>query len=98
MDDHDRQRLQGLVDLAHVGVDEVTSLVERHHRRATNRTFDVLEAVPGVAAPARVVRLLHDATLTVTYGAIRGVNGLVAAAGRTTGSGGSGDRSPHRHL
>ena len=37
----------------------------------------MLEAVPPIAKPAKVVHVVHDAWLTAVYGGIRMVNALV---------------------
>lgn len=77
----DVERWKGVVDLASTGVERVTGLVEKHHRRAAGRVFATLDAVPVVAPPARVVRAVHDAVLSVTYGAILGTNRAIRTVG-----------------
>jgi len=68
---------RGLRALIETAVDEGTSAVERVHRATAARPFAVLDAIPPIAAPARGVRVVHDAILDTVYGSIRGINHLV---------------------
>jgi hypothetical protein len=47
------------------------------HKATAARTFMVLEAIPPIATPAKVVHIVHDASLTGIYGIIRAVNAVV---------------------
>jgi len=68
---------RGLRALIEAAVDEGASAVERVHRATAARPFAVLDAIPPIAAPARGVRVVHDAILDTVYGSIRGINHLV---------------------
>jgi hypothetical protein len=72
-------RLRGLRALLEDAVDQGASAVERVHKATAARPFDVLEHVPPIAPAARGIRLVHDATVTGVYEAIRQINHLVGA-------------------
>jgi len=72
----DWNKLRGFKRLLHDGVREGASFVEKHHRHAANKPFDVLEAIPPVALPTKVVRAIHDGVVTAVYTTIRGVNDI----------------------
>jgi hypothetical protein len=61
-------------------VEHGASAVERVHVATARRPFDVLEAIPGVDGPTRVVRAVHDVTVSSVYGSIRLVTRAVGAA------------------
>lgn len=71
------KRLRGLRVLVGDVVDHGSKAVEEVHKATAARTFFVLEAVPPIAKPAKVVHVVHDAWLTAVYGGIRMVNALV---------------------
>ena len=73
----DKKRLLGLRALLEDAVAHGSAAVERVHRETAARTFTVLEAIPPVAGPARVVRDVHGVVLTGVYGSIRVVNRAV---------------------
>ena len=50
----------------------------RFRRQAILR-IDVLEAIPPVAAPAKVVHVVHDLVVTTSYASVRAVNRVVGA-------------------
>ena len=72
-----KKRLRGLRALLGDVVEHGSSAVEVVHKATAARTFFVLEAIPPIAAPAKLVHVVHDASLTGIYGIIRGVNRLV---------------------
>lgn len=74
-----KKRLLGLRALVEDLVEHGSSAVERVHRATVDRTFTVLEAVPPIAEPAKLVHAVHGMALTGVYGAIRGVNRVVGA-------------------
>lgn len=74
-----KKRLLGLRALLEDAVEHGSAAVERVHRETADRTFAVLEAIPPVAGPARVVRDVHGVVLTGVYGSIRLVNRAVGA-------------------
>lgn len=80
MAEPDWKKLRGLKRLVHDGVDRGASFVEKHHRHAAAKPFDILESVDPLAAPTKVVRTIHDGVLSVVYGSIRSINGLTEVA------------------
>jgi len=82
MDREDWKRLRGLRRLIHDGVGRCADFVEKHHRHAAKKPFQVLESIRPIAAPTRVVRSVHDGVLSLTYGSIRAIN---QAAEKTSG-------------
>lgn len=71
------KRLRGLRMLVQDAVEHGSKAVEVVHKATAARTFDVLEAIPPIATPAKVVHIVHDASLTGIYGVIRAVNSVV---------------------
>ena len=74
MNSEDIRRLRGLKSLFHDSVKRGANFVEKHHRRATEKPFQVLESISPIAVPTKVVRTVHDGVLSLTYGGIRSVN------------------------
>ena len=74
MDREAWNRLRGLKRLIHDGVKRGADFVEKHHRHAADKPFQVLESIELIAAPTRVVRRVHDGVLSLTYGSIRAIN------------------------
>jgi len=74
MDKEDWKRLKGLRRLIHDGVERGTDFVEKHHRHATKKPFQVLESIKPIAGPTWVVRSVHDGVLSLTYCSIRAIN------------------------
>jgi len=74
MDEEGWKRLRGLKRLIHDGVERGTDFVEKHHRHAAGKPFQVLESIRPIAAPTKVVRSVHDGVLWLTYGGIRAIN------------------------
>ena len=74
MDRESWRRIKGLRHLIHDGVKRGSDFVEKHHRRAAEKPFQVLESIKPIAAPTRVVRGVHDGVLWFTYGGIRTIN------------------------
>lgn len=79
MDEQGWKRLRGLKRLIHDGVERGASFVEKHHRHAAAKPFDVLESVEPIAVPTKVVRGVHDGVVTITYGSIRAINKVTEA-------------------
>jgi hypothetical protein len=71
------KRLRGLRVLVGDAIEHGSSAVEVVHKATAARTFMVLEAIPPIATPAKVVHIVHDASLTGIYGIIRAVNKVV---------------------
>jgi hypothetical protein len=61
-------------------VEHGASAVERVHLATARRPFAIVEQVPGIEQPARVVHEVHDAIVSTTYSNVRGVNRTVGAA------------------
>jgi len=74
MDREDWKRLRGFKRLIHDGVERGANFVEKHHRHAAEKPFQVLESITPIAVPTRVVRVVHDGVLWLTYGSIRAIN------------------------
>ena len=73
------KRWRGLRELVTTAVDAGTTSVEKVQLGLAKRTFDVLEAIPVVAPPARVVHVVHDVSVRSVYSTIRMVNRGVGA-------------------
>jgi hypothetical protein len=73
------KRWRGLKDLVVDGVEHGSRAVERVHLGTAKRTFDILEAIPLVSAPSKVVHVIHDATTRASYATVRAVGRAVGA-------------------
>ena len=71
------KRIRGLRALVQDMVEHGTTAVEDVHKATAARTFVVLEAIPPIAAPARVAHSAHDIWLSGVYGMIRIGNRVV---------------------
>ncbi len=74
MDEEGWKRLRGFKRLIHDGVERGAEFVEKHHRHAAEKPFRILESIPPIAAPTRVVHRVHNGVLWLTYGSIRVIN------------------------
>jgi hypothetical protein len=74
MDKEAWKRLRGFKRLIHDGVKRGADFVEKHHRHAAEKPFQVLESIPPIATPTRVVHSVHNGVLWLTYGSIRVIN------------------------
>jgi hypothetical protein len=74
------KRWRGLTALVKDAVEHGSRAVERVHMETARRPFAVLEHIPPVAAPARVVHAIHDVTVASVYGSIRLVSGVAFGA------------------
>lgn len=72
------KRWKGFVSLLGAAVEQGASAVERVHLATTQRTFSVLQHIPGIAAPALVVNKIHDAAVTQAYANVRWVSRAVS--------------------
>ena len=70
-------RWKGLVALTAATVEHGSSAVETIQLEMAGRTFGILEKVPPIAVPTRIVRAVHDASVKVTHGSIRLVASMV---------------------
>jgi hypothetical protein len=76
----DMKRWRGLMNLVREAVVHGSTAVEEIQVKTAARPFGVLEQVPGLAAPARVVHAVHDAAVATTHISIRAVTKLVATS------------------
>lgn len=74
------RRAKGLVKVVEGAVEHGSRAVQKVHLGTAARTFAVLELVPGVAAPAAVVRVVHDGWTSAVYATIRGVTKVASSA------------------
>jgi hypothetical protein len=74
MDREAWKRLRGFKRLIHDGVGRGANFVEKHHRHAAEKPFQILESITPIAAPTRVVHRVHNGVLWLTYGSIRVIN------------------------
>lgn len=79
-DEQTIQRWRGLAALVHEAVDAGSRAIERVHLDTAGRPFAILEQVPVVAAPSKLVHVVHDAIVTTTYAGVRLVNTAVGKA------------------
>lgn len=71
------ERWRGLFTLVVDAVEHGSRAVEHVQKVNAGRTFAVLEAVPKVAAPAKVVHAIHDFSVVTTHATIRAVAGTI---------------------
>jgi hypothetical protein len=76
VDGFDWARLRGFKRLVHDGVELGSRFVEKHHRRASAVPFEIIGYVEPLSEVGKLVRVVHDASLTVTYTSIRVVNAV----------------------
>lgn len=74
MDREDWRHLRGFKRLIHDSVERGADFVEKHHRHAADKPFQVLESITPIAGPTRIVHSIHDGVLWLTYGSIRAIN------------------------
>jgi len=68
---------RGALALVRDAVEHGSRAVERVQIDTAKRPFAVLEAIPPIAVPAKVVHVVHDASVAVVHGSIRAVNAVV---------------------
>jgi hypothetical protein len=71
------ERWRGLVALVRDAVDHGSRAVEKVHLEVAGRPFGILEQIPAVAEPTRVVHVIHDATVSGVHGVVRAVSRAV---------------------
>jgi hypothetical protein len=71
------QRWRGLRRLVEDAVEHGSRAVERVQKQTARWPFAVLEQIPPIAVPAKVVHLIYDASVTGVHGTIRLVNKAV---------------------
>jgi hydrogenase maturation factor len=75
----DAKRWRGLVALVRDAVEHGSRAVEKVQIETAGRPFGILEQIPAVAEPTRVVHVLHDATVSGVHGVVRAVARAVGA-------------------
>ncbi|MBX3261242.1 MAG: hypothetical protein KIS78_33135 [Labilithrix sp.] len=75
-----RVELKGLAALVTDAVVHGASAIERVHLAVSSRPFDVLERIPVTAAPAGVVRMVHDLSTRLGYASVRAITRGVGRA------------------
>jgi hypothetical protein len=76
----DVERWRGAVALLRDAVEHGSRAVERIQIESARRPFWIIEQIPAVAAPTRIVHGAHDAAVSAVHEAIRGVNVVVSTA------------------
>ena len=61
------------------GFQATTQRVQEMHHAIADKTFDVLQRVPVIAAPAQLVRTVHDAITDGVYTTLRDAGGALAS-------------------
>ncbi|MET0593903.1 MAG: hypothetical protein ABW133_14470 [Polyangiaceae bacterium] len=71
---------RGVAALIRDGVEHGSRAVERVQLETARRTFAILEQIPPIAAPTRVVHVVHDKSVGTVHAMIRGINAAVGGA------------------
>ena len=79
----DWNKVRGAVALTADVVEHGSRAVEKVHLETAGRPFRILEQIPGVNAPAKVVHVVHDLCVTSVYWQIRMWNRLARAVADT---------------
>ena len=74
------EKWRGAVALLRDAVEHGSRAVERIQIETARRPFGIIEQIPAVAAPTRIVHGVHDAAISAVHEAIRGVNVAVSTA------------------
>jgi hypothetical protein len=74
------QRWRGLKSLLVDAVEHGSRAVERIQMETAKVPFDLLEAVPPIAVPVKVVHAIHDVSVAGVHGSIRLVARVVGHA------------------
>jgi hypothetical protein len=72
-------RWRGAVALVRDAVEHGSRAVERIQIESARRPFGIMEHIPGVATPTRIVHGIHDASVTAVHEVIRAVNGAIGS-------------------
>ncbi len=70
-------RLKGLVALAAAAVEHGSAAIEKVQLETAGRTFGILESIPPLTVPTKIVRAVHDVSVKTTHGSIRLVTAIV---------------------
>lgn len=74
------KRVRGLLKLVREGVEHGSSAVEKVHLETAARPFGILERIPVVSTPAKIVHEVHDFSVQSVHFSIRAVNYVVGTA------------------
>jgi hypothetical protein len=74
------KRWHGLKDLVQDAIEHGSTAVEEVHKATAARPFDILEQIPAIATPTRIVRVVHDVSVSTVYSAIRITNRAIGRA------------------
>jgi hypothetical protein len=74
------ERWRGLKALVEDAVEHGSKAVERLQKEAARRPFDLLEQIPPLEVPVKVVREVHDTAVSSVHGMIRLVNRVAGSA------------------
>ena len=73
------ERWRGAAALVRDAVEHGSRAVQRIQIETARRPFAILERIPGVAGPTRIVHQVHDTSISAVHEAIRGVTLVVGA-------------------
>lgn len=79
----DWNKVRGAVALTADVVEHGSRAVEKVHLETAGRPFRILEQIPGINTPAKVVHVVHDLCVTSVYWQIRMWNRLARAVADT---------------
>jgi hypothetical protein len=71
-------RWRGVIALVKDAVEHGSRAIERVQLDSAERPFTILEHIPPIATPTRIVHVAHDAGVKTVHGVIRGVTVAVA--------------------
>lgn len=74
-----QRRWKGLVSLLEDAVVQGASAIERIHLEQSQKPFQIIEQIPDIAAPTKMVHAVHDAVVKGSYASVRLVTRAVAA-------------------
>jgi hypothetical protein len=74
-----QNRWKGFVSLLEDAVVQSASAVERIHLEQSKKPFLIIEQIPDIAGPTKVVHAVHDAVVKGSYASVRLVTKAVAA-------------------
>ena len=70
---------RGVAALVRDAVEHGLRAVERVQIETAKRPFTILEAIPPIATPTKIVHVVHDASVATVHVAIRAVNSVAHA-------------------
>jgi hypothetical protein len=75
----DLELWRGVAALVRDAVEHGSRAVERIQLETARRPFAILERIPGISSPTKIVHDVHDASVAAVHETIRGVNVVVGA-------------------